>query len=86
MARSNAARAVAPEPTRLPIELEELCKEAERNLRDIARGRQDLRDTKARIQAVLWRRGMPGCQYTDARGRRREIVREERIVLRKVRR
>lgn len=88
MARSNLARAFAPlpDPPRPCIELEELCKELERNRAAVARANQDLRDTKARIKDVLTRRDRAGHRYPDARGIWREVVREERVVTRKVRR
>lgn len=88
MARSNLARAIAPvpDPPRPCIELEELCKELERNRAAVTRANQDMRDTKARIKDVLTRRARPGHRYADARGIWREVVREERLVVRKVRR
>lgn len=91
MARSNLARAIAPlpDPPRVKsggIELEELCKELERNRAAVTRANQDMRATKARIKDVLTRRARPGHRYPDARGIWREVVREERLVVRKVRR
>lgn len=85
MARSNAARAPAPpEPARIPIELEQLCRRLENDSAAIARARQGKRDTLSKIQAVLRRRDLPGVEYPDARGIKREVVREERLVVRKV--
>lgn len=88
MTRSNAARAAvySTEPTRLPIEIEQLCRRLENDNAAIARARQGKRDTLAKIAAVLARRSMPGVEYQDARGIKREVVREERLVVRKVRR
>lgn len=88
MPRSNAARAAVypTEPARIPIELEQLCRRLENDNAAIARSRQGKRETLAKIRAVLARRDMPGVEYLDARGIKREVVREERLVVRKVRR
>lgn len=88
MARSSTARRLESpigEADRTCLELDILCAQLDIDQSGVVVAVQKRNGTRAQLQAVLVRRGRPGHRYTDARGIRREIVREETVRSRRVR-